>query len=105
MHLFTQSPLGADGEAIADNEHPDHQLRIDRGTPNVTVERLQLPPNLTQIKEPINLAKDVISRNMLIKTKIVEQSLRCRLRPHHSIPPSQITRKTESRPPPASKPD
>ena len=52
MHLFTQSPLGADGKAITDNEHPDHQLRIDRGTANVTVERLQLPPHLTQIEEP-----------------------------------------------------
>jgi hypothetical protein len=50
------------------------KLRINRGTANVAVERLQLPPHLTQIKEPA--AKDVILRNVLIQTKIVEQPLR-----------------------------
>ena len=34
VNLFAQPPLGADGEAIADNEHPDHQLRVDRGSAN-----------------------------------------------------------------------
>ena len=28
MNFFAQPPLGADGEAIADDEHPDHQLQI-----------------------------------------------------------------------------
>jgi hypothetical protein len=69
------------------------------------VERLQLPPHVTQIKEPFNPAKDVIPRNVLIQTEIVEQSLRCCLRPHHRSAPLQITRKTESRPLPAGKPD
>jgi hypothetical protein len=40
MNLFTQPPLGADGEAIADDEHPDHQFRIDRGPANCATERL-----------------------------------------------------------------
>jgi hypothetical protein len=55
------------------DEHPDpdHQLWIDRGPANVGVERPQLLPHLTQIKEPVNLAKDVIPRNVLIQTKIV----------------------------------
>ena len=50
MHLFTQSPLGADGEAIAHDEHPDHQLRIDRGTANVAVGTAAAPaaPRLDQ---------------------------------------------------------
>lgn len=47
----------------------------------------RLPPHLTQIKEPVNLAKEVIVGNVLIQTKIVEQSLRCRLRPHHRSAP------------------
>jgi hypothetical protein len=64
--------LRADGEAIPDDEHPDHQLRIDRGAANAAVERLQLPPHVTQIKEPFNPAKDVILRNVFIQTEIVE---------------------------------
>ena len=28
--LFAQPPLGTNAEAVADNEHPDHQFRINR---------------------------------------------------------------------------
>jgi hypothetical protein len=72
MHLLAEAALGADGKAITHDQHPDHQLRIDRGAANVAVERLQLPPHLTQIKEPFNPAKDVILRNVFIQTEIVE---------------------------------
>ena len=30
IDLLAQTPLGADAEAIAHDQHPDHQLRIDR---------------------------------------------------------------------------
>lgn len=33
MDFFAQTPLGADAEAIADEQHPDHQFRIDEGRP------------------------------------------------------------------------
>jgi hypothetical protein len=29
MNLFAQSPLRTDAEAVADDQHPDHQLGID----------------------------------------------------------------------------
>jgi hypothetical protein len=31
-HLLAQPPFGPDAVAIADDEHADHQLGIDRGT-------------------------------------------------------------------------
>jgi len=87
MNLFTQPPLGADGEAIADDEHPDHQLRIDRGPANRAIERLQLLPNITQIKEAVDPPQQMIIRNVILKAEVVKQPLRCRLRPHHrSVP-------------------
>ena len=46
MHLLAKSTLGADAEAVADNQHPDHQLGVDRRSPHGAVERCQLPPNL-----------------------------------------------------------
>jgi hypothetical protein len=94
MHLLTQAALGANGEAIADDQDSNHQLRINRGATNLAVEWLQLAAHVTQIKEPVNLAKDVIRRNVLIKTEIVEQPLRCRLRPHHR---SALPRKSRRR--------
>src|ERR1051326_159698 len=44
VHLLAQPPLRADAEAIADDQHPNQQLRIDRGPAHLTVEGRQLPP-------------------------------------------------------------
>ena len=41
VDLLAQPPLGADAVAIADDQHPDHKLRIDRRPANVAVERRQ----------------------------------------------------------------
>ena len=41
LDLFTQSPLRADTLAVTDNQHPEHQLRFDRWSSGMTVERLQ----------------------------------------------------------------
>jgi hypothetical protein len=30
VDLFAEAPLGADAEAVPDDEHPDHQLGINR---------------------------------------------------------------------------
>ena len=38
-HLLAQPPLKADAVAVTHNQHPDHELRIDRGPANVAVER------------------------------------------------------------------
>ena len=32
VNLVAQSPLGPDAEAVADDQHPDHQLGIDGRT-------------------------------------------------------------------------
>src|SRR5207248_6373849 len=38
VHLFAQPPLRADAEAIADNQHANQQLWIDRRPADLTVE-------------------------------------------------------------------
>lgn len=35
VHLLAQPALGADAEAVTDDEHADHQLRVDRGPPHL----------------------------------------------------------------------
>src|SRR4029077_9068215 len=37
VHLLAQPPLRADTEAIADDQHPNQQLGIDRGPAHLTV--------------------------------------------------------------------
>jgi len=56
VDLVAQPPLRANAEAIADDQHPDHQLWINRGPPNVAVVRPQMRPQLGQINEPVDPA-------------------------------------------------
>jgi hypothetical protein len=46
LDFLTQLPFGADAVAIAYNQHPDQELRIDRRPTNVAVERRELLPHL-----------------------------------------------------------
>src|SRR5215475_15537178 len=56
--LLAQLPFKADAIAVANNEHPDHQLRIDRGPPDVAVERRQL---LAKIDQSCNQSSSLFS--------------------------------------------
>ena len=64
VDLVAQPPFGANAEAVADNKHPDHQLRIDRRATRLAIVRLQMPPNFRKVDEPVDLAKQVIVRDM-----------------------------------------
>ena len=53
MDLFAEPPLGADTEAVADDQHPDHQLGIDRRATHRAVERREVAAQLRQINKAI----------------------------------------------------
>jgi hypothetical protein len=42
LDLLAQPALGADAKAAADNQHPDHQLWVDRWAPGVAAERREM---------------------------------------------------------------
>jgi hypothetical protein len=65
VDLVAQPPLGADPEAIADNQHPDHQLRIDRRPARLAVVGFKMRPNLRQIDKPVDLARSRCCRSRL----------------------------------------
>ena len=60
MHLVAQSPLGADAKAVADQQHADHQLRINRWASRLAVEGPQLLPDQAQISETVDRWKDMV---------------------------------------------
>jgi hypothetical protein len=37
MHLIAQLPLGPDAIGVSNQQHPQHQFRINRGAPFTTV--------------------------------------------------------------------
>ena len=68
-HITAQRPLRADREHIADDEHPDHQHRIDRWPTEPRIIRRQLGMHPTQIENRGDLADRMIVWHCLIETK------------------------------------
>ena len=46
--LFAKPPLETHAVAVAYNQHPDHQFRVDRRTADGAIERLKLSTNICQ---------------------------------------------------------
>ena len=67
VNLFAQPPLGTNAEAVTHDQHPDHQLRIDRRPTGVAVERREMAAQLAKIEESINPAQQVIGRNVIVE--------------------------------------
>ena len=48
--LLAQPPLGTNAKAVADEQYPHHQLRINRGASNIAV-GLEMRPNAGKVDE------------------------------------------------------
>src|SRR5512147_3335219 len=68
-HITAKRPLRSDRKHVADDEHPDHQHRIDRWPTEPRIIRCQLGMHPTQIKNRSNLTDRMIIRHCLIKPK------------------------------------
>src|SRR6185312_9097578 len=55
LNLSANPSLGADRKHIADQQHPDHQHRINRRPTSVRVIRRELLVHPTQIEQPVDL--------------------------------------------------
>src|SRR6266536_1499377 len=101
LNLLAEPPLKANAVAVAHNQHPDHELGIDRGPANVAVERRELLSQVSQNPrhDRIDPAQQIARRNTLFEVKQIEQlALIARLPAHHDPPPSLTeSNKTESR--------
>src|SRR6202790_3534045 len=85
-HFLAQPALMTNAIAVTDQEHPDHQLGIDRGPPDVAVKRLQLLVQIGQngSRENIDPSQQVVRRDHLVEAKLVKQlPLISVLPPHH----------------------
>ena len=88
--LLAKPPLKANAVAVANDEHADHQLGVDRWPPDLAVERRKLLPELSQYPthNRIDAAKEVAFRDALLKVEEIEQlALIDRLPTHHDPSP------------------
>ena len=72
LDLLAQPTLETDRIAVADQQHPDHQLRIDRRASRVAVERRKLGAQPTQIKNRVDPAKQMIAWDAVFKIELIE---------------------------------
>ena len=61
MYFVAQPPLRADTEAVADDQHPNEQLGIDRGPTAMAVKRGEVPAQLGAIEEAVNCVPEVVA--------------------------------------------
>src|SRR5207245_4534338 len=97
--ILAQLALEPDAEAVADDQHPQHQFGIDRRPTNLAVERFQLLSELDQNArhDRIEAAQEVALRNALFEVERVEQPTRiARLPSHHYPSPRKNPEMTES---------
>ena len=60
MHLLAEPPLRPDAEAIAHQQHPDEEFRVDRRPPRMAVEIGEVAADAGQVHEPINGPQQVV---------------------------------------------
>lgn len=98
MNLLAKPPFGPDAHDIADQQHPDHQLRVDRRPSRGTVEGREMLTQAGEIDEPVDQAKHVVWRDMSFNRELVKQcALRVLPRSHHRRPPPPTITKVNQR--------
>jgi len=67
--------------AVADDQHADHQLRIDRGSAHLAVKRLQRLAKISEVQVTVDAPDHMIGRDVLVEAEIIEQPRRRLLKP------------------------
>ncbi len=74
LDLLAKPPLGTDAIAIADNQHSDHEFRIDRGSANIAVKGFKLLAELRQNPRHhrIDTAQQMARRNAFFEVEKIK---------------------------------
>jgi hypothetical protein len=104
VNLFAEASFRANAETVTNDQHADHQFRINRRPARVAVVAGKVLTQITQIEKLIYTSKQVISRDVTIEIEGVKQSiLTAALLSHHlealrqCTPRSDISRQRKFR--------
>lgn len=70
MYFLAKTTLGSNTLALDQEQHPHHQLGINRRTSVQIIRWRQKRTNLRQTKEPINATQRMIRRQKLLNRKL-----------------------------------
>ena len=76
MDLLTEPSFRSDAHAVTDDQHPHHQVRIDRGSTCAAVVRLQLRADALKVQVVVDAAKEMIGRHVRTKATVIGALLR-----------------------------
>ncbi len=92
VHFLAEPAFRADAHAITDDQHPNHQLRIDRWPTCLTVVGPQMVADGTKIDKTVDGAEQVILGHMTFEAEAVKQRLlQDRPLTHHGLTPRLLT--------------
>jgi hypothetical protein len=84
VDLLAQPTFGPNAVAVADQQHPHEQFRIDRRSAGRAVEWRQFATNTRKVDEPVDCSQQMGRRHVPLERELVEQSrLISLLRTHH----------------------
>jgi hypothetical protein len=86
LHLRAEPSLRAERKHVANEQHPDHQHRIDRGATRVRIVGRKLLVDPTQIENTVNLPNQMIGRHYLVEIKRIEELDLTAFPPTHHAP-------------------
>jgi hypothetical protein len=75
--------LAADAVQVSNQQNPQQQLRIDRGTTSVAIALLQLFAHEPEVDMLINQPQQMILWNLIVQSEVVKQRFRARVLAHH----------------------
>jgi hypothetical protein len=75
VYFLAQASLRADAQAVADQQHADHQLGINRGSADGAVEARQVLTQPGAVDKAVDAPQQVIGRDMILEPECVEQAL------------------------------
>jgi hypothetical protein len=75
INLLTEPPFRADRVAIADQQHPDHQFRINRGATRMAVKGRKLGAQPAQIKDRVETTQQVIARHTVFEIELIKKTV------------------------------
>ena len=73
VNLVAEPPLGADAVQIADEQHAQHQLGIDRWPSSGAVVWRESPPDEAEVENRVDAAEQVIGGHVVLEPKTKEQ--------------------------------
>jgi hypothetical protein len=84
VDLFAHPPFRADAVAVANDQHPDHQLGIDRRAAHGALVRRQVRADFAEFPKAFDRAQQMIRQYVIFQAELVKQ--RCLIVPtltHH----------------------